>query len=69
MVRRLARAAHEIFPEQQSNPCPLHWQADSYQLCHQGSPQHLKKPHFKEPVFITAQSGVAGRGACVLSVS
>ena len=27
-----------IFPDQRSNPCPLHWQADSYPLCHQGSP-------------------------------
>ena len=26
-----------IFPDQGSNPCPLHWQADSYPLCHQGS--------------------------------
>ena len=23
------------------NPCPLHWQADSYSLYHQGSPQLL----------------------------
>ena len=27
-----------IFPEQGSNPCPLHWQADSQPLRHQGSP-------------------------------
>ena len=26
-----------IFPDQESNPCPLHWQADSYPLYHQGS--------------------------------
>ena len=26
-----------IFPDQGSNPCPLHWPADSYLLCHQGS--------------------------------
>ena len=32
--------ACEIFPDQGSNPCPLHWQADSQPLCHQGSP-HL----------------------------
>ena len=31
-------AACEIFPDQGSNPCPLHWQADSQPLCHQGSP-------------------------------
>ena len=28
-----------IFPDQGSNPCPLHWQADSQPLCHQGSPK------------------------------
>ena len=27
-----------IFPDQGSNPCPLHWQADSEQLRHQRSP-------------------------------
>ena len=31
-------AAFGIFPDQGSNPCPLHWQADSQPLCHQGSP-------------------------------
>ena len=32
-----------IFPDQGSNPCPLHWQADSQPLCHQGSPQLIFK--------------------------
>ena len=27
-----------IFPDRGSNPCPLHWQADSQPLHHQGSP-------------------------------
>ena len=27
-----------IFPDQGPNPCPLHWQADSQPLHHQGSP-------------------------------
>ena len=27
-----------IFPDQESNLCPLHCQADSYPLSHQGSP-------------------------------
>ena len=31
--------AYGIFPDQGSNPCPLHWQADSQPLRHQGSPQ------------------------------
>ena len=30
-----------IFPDQGSNPCPLHWQADSQPLRHQGSPKSL----------------------------
>ena len=31
-------AACGIFPDQGSNPCPLHWEADSQPLRHQGSP-------------------------------
>ena len=31
-------AACGIFSDQDSNPCPLHWQADSQPLRHQGSP-------------------------------
>ena len=31
-------AACGIFPDQGSNPCSLHRQADSQPLCHQGSP-------------------------------
>ena len=31
-------AACGIFPDQGSNQCPLHWQADSQPLHHQGSP-------------------------------
>ena len=30
-----------IFPDQGSNPCPLHWQADSQPLHHQGSPHSI----------------------------
>ena len=30
-----------IFPDQGSNPCALHWQADSQPLRHQGSPACL----------------------------
>ena len=32
-----------IFPDQGSNPCLLHQQADSQPLCHQGSPFFKKK--------------------------
>ena len=31
-------AACGIFPARGTNPCPLHWQADSQPLRHQGSP-------------------------------
>ena len=31
-------AACGIFPDQGSNPCPLHWQVDSQPVRHQGSP-------------------------------
>ena len=34
-------AACGIFPDQGSNPCPLHWQADSQPLRRQGSPLFL----------------------------
>ena len=39
-----------IFPVQGSNPCPLHWQADSQPLRHQGSPMGIlncavSRPH------------------------
>ena len=34
-------AACGIFPDQGSNSCPLHWQADSQPLCHQGSPENI----------------------------
>ena len=45
-------AACGILPDQGSNPCPLHWQADSQPLHHQGSPSHRvlidspAHPHF-----------------------
>ena len=40
-------AACGILPDQGSNPCPLHWQADSQPLHHQGSPirKFLNKPN------------------------
>ena len=41
-------AACESFPDQGSNPCPLHWQADSQPLRHQGSPSS----QFLSPIFL-----------------
>jgi len=34
-------AACGITPHQGLDPCPLRWQADSYPLCHEGSPWKL----------------------------
>ena len=43
-ARELSRsAACGILPDQGSNPCPLHWQANSQQLHHQGSPGWIFK--------------------------
>ena len=39
-------AACGILPDQGSNPCPLHWQADSQPLGHQGSPKLLPSIFF-----------------------
>ena len=36
--RARCSAACGILPDQGSNPCPLHWQADSQPLRHRGSP-------------------------------
>ena len=46
-------AACGIFPDQGSNPCPLHWQADSQPLRHQGSPVFIFKVMFF-PLYIVA---------------
>ena len=40
-----------IFPDQGSNPCPLHWQADSQPLRHQGSPVSFFIKQLKELSF------------------
>ena len=45
-----------IFPDQGSNPCSLHWQADSQPLSHQGSPQ-ISVFAFLEYIL---RSGIAG---------
>ena len=37
-----------ILPDQGSNPCPLHWQADSLPLRHQGSPTSVSLEDFRE---------------------
>ena len=54
-------AACGIFPDQGSNPCPLHWQADSQPLHHQGSPVGR--------FLITASISVLVTGLFILSIS
>ena len=38
MHRFTCSSAYGIFLDQESNPCALHWQVDSYPVYHQGSP-------------------------------
>ena len=46
-------AACGIFPDQGSNPCPLHWQVDSQPLRYQGSPN----VHFLMQSWIVVEKG------------
>ena len=48
-------AACGIFPDQGSNPCPLHWQADSQPLRHQGSPP-INSCMFRPPPLCSCHS-------------
>ena len=49
-------AACGIFPDQGSNPCSLHWQADSQPLHHQGSSLRF----FKHTFVIVLQPNIWG---------
>ena len=49
-------AACGIFLDQRSNQCPLHWQADSQQLRHQGSPHYSKMYKIKNVIVLSKQS-------------
>ena len=44
--------ASGIFPDQGSNPCPLHRQADSQPLRHQGSPRWIFLLFLWSPVYV-----------------
>ena len=46
-------AACGILPDQGTNPCPLHWQADSQPLHHQGSPITFYYHYIVVPCLIT----------------
>ena len=41
-----------ILPDQGSNPCPLHWQADSQPLRHQGSPLYVFELWFSPDICL-----------------
>ena len=63
-------AARGIFPDQGSNPCPLHWQADSQPLRHQGSPASPFVKQGRRPHWPTSSLGAQqGQGACSCSPS
>ena len=47
--RLICPVACGIFPDQGSNRCPLHWQADSYPLDHPGSPMNTILPGLLTP--------------------
>ena len=52
-------AARETLPDQGSNPCPPHWQADSQPLRHQGSPRRtFKNKQFPFPKYYTVCLGL-----------
>ena len=49
-----------IFPDQELNPRPLHWQADFYPVNYRGSP---------EPHFLSARKKQPGQGTVCLGQS
>ena len=51
--------AYGIFPDQGSNPCPLHWQADSQPLRHQGSPNPT---YFRREFWVRRMARITGAG-------
>ena len=55
-----------IFPDQGSNPCPLHQQADSQPLRHQGNPKFRV---FLEKIFIYLFLAVLGLRFCARAFS
>ena len=60
-------AACGIFPDQGSNPCPLHWQADSQPLRHQGSPQgclYSPRPCSESAPSATRTGGCVSHTCC-----
>ena len=44
--------AYGIFSDQESNPYPLHWQADSLPVSHQGSPEFLNLKNSYDIMYV-----------------
>lgn len=67
------RHVRSNFPDQGSNPCALHWQADAHALQHQGSPcllvlGHMRQAlHHQDPCFEQEASSLC-RSRCGPSV-
>ena len=57
-----------IFPDQCSNPFPLHWQADSQALPHQGSPGLAFKAHERRQYFDNDAVGQKGHMRFFLNI-
>ena len=58
--------AYGIFLDQESNPCPLQWQVNSYPVSHLGSPRYSVKAQVSEPHLRASDSGdlAGGPGIC-----
>ena len=62
MPHRLScSAACGIFPDQELNPCLLHWQVDSLPLSEQGSPGFNFRCNFKVELMVLVKRLNAGR--------
>ena len=58
-----------IFLDQGSNLCPLHWQADSYPLYHQGSPCLILNQNNALSLADLSENMVTNNNTCKLGYS
>ena len=67
VVRRLScPTACGLFPDQKLNPCPLHWQGDSYPLDHQESPILTQCKGIRRTHIVVQASACPSPGGCRL---
>ena len=69
MHRLSCSVACGIFLDQGSNPCPLHWQADSQPLHHQGSPTFFFKWIYLFIYLWLCWILIAARRLCLVAAS